>query len=336
MVPDLELPRFAECLINSDLKAFGLAELDGEYGTEAFESGQVGIENRAVFIGTIAFTPDGARLIRSATSRLDSLFPYTMRDDLDLSGLPSAECRKSIADWITSRLLMLGDRLSVDLALLHQHVTALQEDQDLGLESILRVAGRDAGGQVNAAHTTGDALEGVAVNATAITERARFALGSTQLQGVKQLSESPPGLGFRIVEYKSSDAGVLVHPLSRGATVAVLYYVQFQGIQNVSALVRVENDQSSPVEFGLSLVGDNVDLSAPELFIKTWTVAQPQVYTEVPGSVQIGPSGAAHLLMATRMLNNADEKFAWAFFKRIEIVADIYMGYDLQRKDLSD
>jgi hypothetical protein len=185
----------------------------------------------------------------------------------------------------------------------------------------LRVWGMVPGATVSEAVLPALTARGATPGRPGPSERVRFPLAAEDLGTVGLLK--PPELdpGFTVVEFRQDEADVLVHPFWGAPTVAIVRDVNVRGLEKISALAYVERGESKPVEFGLAAVTQRALYEAPGELIRTWTPAEPQVLTEVAGTVDVTRGKPVDLLLATRMLDNTDPSFAWAYFKRIEVIA---------------
>jgi|GEM_PF-5543646 len=174
------------------------------------------------------------------------------------------------------------------------------------------VAVREAAGKPD---TKGSAAE------TTTVKPVRFALAAHELEDVQLFAPTDITVDSNLVEFRPGNRDILVHPIKGRTMIAIIRDINVLEVQSLSAIVVVDHKDALPVEFGLSIVAHRSIHSAVETLIKHWTVVEPQTYTEVPGSVEMAPGVPFDLLLATRMLDNAATDFAWARFKRIEVVA---------------
>lgn len=154
-----------------------------------------------------------------------------------------------------------------------------------------------------------------------VAPKVRYALGTDDLGSVRLLSPLSHDLNFSPVEFRPSEMDLLVHPILGATTVALVENISARRLEKLSGLVLVGRSESNPVEFGLAAVTRDTITGPPEAFIRQWTTVEAQIYAEIAGSVDITPGQPVDLILATRMLGDADPSFAWACFKRIEVVA---------------
>ena len=152
----------------------------------------------------------------------------------------------------------------------------------------------------------------------------RYALGVQELSQAKVIW--PTSLqSFNIVEFRYDHLDLLVHPVEGGPTVAALKQLDFRSIKAISAIVLVDNKDANPIEFGLAVVRHQEVFTDPASFIKTWTTVSPLVHSEVRGTVEVGDNSddivSYDILLAARVAGGRSANCAWAFFKRVEVVA---------------
>ncbi len=100
---------------------------------------------------------------------------------------------------------------------------------------------------------------------------------------------------------------------------AVIRDINIRNLKRISALVLLDHKEANPVEFSLGAISHRERLTAPEALPKIWTRVEPQIFSEVQGSIDTAGDSKVDIFFATRMADDADPTVAWAFFKRIEV-----------------
>ena len=171
------------------------------------------------------------------------------------------------------------------------------------------VHGRNEASHVGARSHAGEAADPIS-----------FALSSSELEAAKLIHPTGLDLGWSVVDFRVPTSDILVHPLDGQTTIAMIRNVNVRGLKQLSALVHLENENASPVDFSLGAVTQKAHLSHPADLPKRWTTVGPQTFSDVAGTIDIDPdAGQFDLFLATRMHDNAKSTLAWAFFKRIEV-----------------
>ena len=154
---------------------------------------------------------------------------------------------------------------------------------------------------------------------TGSARRHTYALGSNELQNVIQLHPKVSAVSWKPVEFRPAQSDILVHPFTDDTTVALIRGVNVRNLKHLSALVLLDNLAARPVECSLGTIKKDTKLSDHRLLPTAWTRIEPNVLTEVRGTIQSQEDDVFDMFLATRMADGADSDLAWAFFKRIEV-----------------
>lgn len=149
-----------------------------------------------------------------------------------------------------------------------------------------------------------------------------LSVGPGFLERATLFSTLPPEVSFTPVAFEAARQWLLVHPLGRTPTIAVLPPLEVQNLRAVSSVIQLRNPAAQPTEFAIAVLPPSArqaDFASEQRLAELeWHLLRAGEWGEIELALAAPLSGAVTLCLLTR---NVSEQYnlSWAYFRGIRL-----------------